>query len=118
MKIYLAGSWADRHNMQIAMKKLIEKGHQITHDWTNNEVLYNDYHDRSIRCASADIKGVCDADIVIALMTDDNYPYKGTRHEIGAAYALRELKNRKILDKAPVVWIVSNCDRYIKLDIP
>lgn len=110
MKIYLAGSWEDKSNMQSAMKKLIEKGHSITHDWTTAEKEYNDYHARSIRCSVLDIGGVCDADLVLALMTNDNYPYKGTRHEIGAAYALRELKNRKVINKAPLVWIVSNCD--------
>ena len=80
MKFYVAGSWENKQGPGQLMDTLREMGHTITHDWTQYEMVYNDVHERSKKCAKADIKGVCDADIVVAIMTLDNYAYKGTRH--------------------------------------
>ena len=62
------------------------------------------------RCGKADIRGVIDADLVIAVMTKDDYAYSGTKHELGAAFALRDLKEQGLINKCPLVWIISNCD--------
>ena len=114
MKIYVAGAWTHREELRKLMDDIEQLGHTITHDWTSNELEYNDYHERSVRCARADIKGVCDADLVIAVMTDDLYQYKGTRHELGAAFALKYQAEQdcEMGRKAwyPSVWIVSNSD--------
>lgn len=110
MKIYVAGAWADRELMRVFMTKLLElkAGHEITHDWTRYELQYTDKFERNIKCAEADIAGVCNADLVVAIMTKDDYPYSGTRHELGAAFALRKLANDGILMTSPAVWIVAN----------
>ena len=41
-------------------------------------------------------------------MTKDEYPYSGTKHELGAAFAMRYLDKDEV--KKPLVWIVANGD--------
>jgi hypothetical protein len=108
MKIYIAGAWTMRQELGLVMAQVEELGHTITHNWTSHELVYSDVVDRDKKCGTADINGVIDADLVIAVMTLDDYPYKGTRHELGAAYAMQQLKERGIIEEAPQVWIVSN----------
>lgn len=110
MNIYVAGGFPNRHVLRDFMSELERQGHKITHDWTSYELVYTDRHTRSVKCAKADITGVCNADLVIAVMTDSDYEYKGTRHELGASFSLQEMKSRGLLDKAPKVYIVCDGD--------
>jgi nucleoside 2-deoxyribosyltransferase len=118
MKIYLAGAWTDREQIHAHMITLVNQGHTITHDWTSYELVYNDKHERAKKCGRADLIGVYDADVVIALMTNDDYSYKGTRHELGAAFMLKELYIKGIIDKAPLIYIVCNGDPRTNTVLP
>jgi len=108
MKIYVAGAFVDKTELRQIMDKVEKLGHEITHDWTSYELVYTDHHERNIKCAKADIDGVIDADLVIAVMTRDEYPYKGTKHELGAAFTMKRLSARRIVDDCPAVWAVVN----------
>jgi nucleoside 2-deoxyribosyltransferase len=83
-----------------------ELGCEITHDWTSYELAYTDRHERSRKCALADIEGVVTADIVVALLTDDDYAYRGTSSEIGAALAASRITG----SKKPLIWVVASKD--------
>jgi nucleoside 2-deoxyribosyltransferase len=97
MKIYLAGKWSDKKENKDKMNLLIDDGHTITHDWTNNEITTRN-HEELQKYAILDINGVMNADVLIAVMDDPEYAYRGTFTEIGAA-----LGNNK-----PVI-IISKC---------
>ncbi len=90
MKIYLAGKWGARIPIRKIMRELeTEQKHEITHYWPDNED-----GDRSPqflgKCAHDDIEGVRNADIVVVLMDDPEYAYRGSFTEIGAALALNK----------------------------
>lgn len=90
MKIYLAGMWCDRVNIRKIMAEIEEAhGHRITHYWPDMENGPNTPEFLG-NCAKDDIIGVKNADVVIILMTDPKYPYRGTFTEIGAALALEK----------------------------
>uniref|UniRef100_A0A6C0EK87 Nucleoside deoxyribosyltransferase n=1 Tax=viral metagenome TaxID=1070528 RepID=A0A6C0EK87_9ZZZZ len=88
MKLYIAGKWYDGKKIQNKMKELVALGHTITHDWTTSETTYTSAEFRMREDAISDINGVKNADVVIAIVDDNDYPYRGTSHEIGAALAL------------------------------
>lgn len=80
-KVYLAGKFHDEQ-MPSRMASLIEKGFHITHDWTiNKDVPLKE-------AAILDINGVKECDVLIAIMDDESYSYRGTFTEIGCAIAL------------------------------
>ena len=80
-KVYLAGKFHDEQ-MPSRMAMLIKKGFHITHDWTIDK-------DVPMRKAAVlDINGVKECDIIIAIMDDETYSYRGTFTEIGCAIAL------------------------------
>ena len=106
LRVYVAGAWPRREEIKKVMINVEELGCKITHDWTSYELTYTDRHDRSRKCALADIEGVVTADIVIALLTDDDYAYRGTSSEIGAALAARRFTG----SRKPLVWIVASKD--------
>jgi nucleoside 2-deoxyribosyltransferase len=88
MKIYLAGKWGDRALIRDIMKRLeTEQKHTITHYWPECEDVEDTPRDLG-ECARLDIEGVRNAEVVIVLMTDPNYAYRGSFTEIGAALAL------------------------------
>lgn len=82
-KIYLAGKFHDER-MPSRMAMLIEKGFHITHDWTINKDV------PLVEAAILDINGVKECDIIIAVMDDEMYNYRGTFTEIGCAIALNK----------------------------
>jgi nucleoside 2-deoxyribosyltransferase len=84
MKIYVAGKWDDKIFVKNVQKCLTERGHEITHDWTTQAGV------EDWICAEKDIDGVVQADIVVALMMDPNYAYRGTFTEIGCALGLKK----------------------------
>lgn len=85
-KIYLAGKFHDER-MPARMQALRERGFQITHDWTIDK-------DAPLKeAAILDINGVRDCDVVLAVMDDESYSYRGTFAEIGCAIGL----NKRIL---------------------
>jgi nucleoside 2-deoxyribosyltransferase len=86
MKIYVAGKWSDKKIIQSAMDCFKLLGHQITYDWTQNETQTRSSEELS-KFAYLDMKGVMDADLLIAIMNDEKYEYRGTFTEIGGAIA-------------------------------
>jgi nucleoside 2-deoxyribosyltransferase len=90
MRIYVASKFENKDAVREAMQKVRERGHIVTHDWTNEDetqyVRVPARHDRYMRdCAQADVDGVRTAGLVIVL----NHPQgKGMFVEMGIAIAL------------------------------
>jgi len=101
MKIFVSGQINDIENVRLVQQKLIDAGHEITHDWTRNEtgdkMLGGDENklaniDEASRRAVLDIDAVLDAEVHIAC-TDNELPGKGMYVELGAAIALNETRS-------------------------
>lgn len=95
-KIYMAGAIIDKERMAHAMTVAEAHGHKITWKWP---VVKQSGPEAAIR----DIRGVAEADLLIAVMDQDDYAYWGTRHEIGAA-----MLRRQQTDGRYQIWIVCN----------
>jgi nucleoside 2-deoxyribosyltransferase len=106
MRVYVAGNWNKRKEIRALMDRLEEMGHTITHDWTSYERTYTSDHARNEDCALRDVEGVVGADLLIALLTEPDYAYRGTSSELGAALACRALRS----DRQPAIWIVAPAD--------
>ena len=91
MKFYIGGKWYDKKAIQSVMQQVRQAGHTITHDWTTYEAKYTDKAQKMTVCSAKDIEGVRNCDIFVALMTDPEYPYRGTFTELGAAIALGKM---------------------------
>ena len=120
--LYVAGKWADREKIGNIIKQLQQHGFIVTHNWTRVEtkdLLKNltektdtkehdvdeDGHsgftaEYMAACAKNDIEGVVEADALLVIMDQPDYPYRGTWTEIGAALAL----------KKPVIIVMPNED--------
>jgi hypothetical protein len=85
-----------REELSKTMDEIRAKGHTITQDWTKSEVdnIPERTAEDRIRYAREDICGVVEAELVLAVMDQDDYPYQGTRHEIGATMAMKEMARR------------------------
>jgi len=96
MKIFVSGQITDLDNVRIVQQRLIEEGHEITHDWTRNETgdkmlagdaaKLADIHETGRR-AELDIQGVIDCEAYV-VCTDNTKSGKGMYAELGAALAL------------------------------
>lgn len=80
-KIYVAGRFKDE-NIPDYIQTLKDKGYFITYNWTKHKELLPIYS------SSHDIDGVKSCDILIAIMDDNEYAYRGTYCEIGCALGL------------------------------
>lgn len=100
VRFYIAGKFADMHRIN-ALVRHLELSHslylQSSYDWTqraiHNKVHYespDEMHARWVDDAVLDVQGVRDADIVLALMDDPNYSYRGTNNELGCAIGLNK----------------------------
>lgn len=87
VKIYVAGKWYDKTTIKICIEILKSEGFEITHDWTATEEEDKKTDKDCARFAMMDLKGVMDADAIVVIITDANYPYRGTCVECGAALA-------------------------------
>jgi len=87
MKFYIGGMWNDKPHIQQCIAALRSMGHILTHDWTTYEA---DPTNKLANCAVRDIDGVRQADVVIAIMNDSKYAYRGTFTELGCALALNK----------------------------
>lgn len=115
MQIYLAGAWVDRVRLRSVMDQIEELGHNITHDWTSYESQWqNEVEPRNVKrqqdCARHDINGVLSADLYIAVMDINDYPYRGTNTELGCALGLGTLyrKTCGAEGRNIDVWIVAD----------
>ena len=66
MKIYIAGSWAERDVIKDLMKYLEDIGHVITEDWTlhTGKNMNHEY-------ATKDINGINECDVFILFLSKD-----------------------------------------------
>jgi nucleoside 2-deoxyribosyltransferase len=97
MKVYVAGKWSGKENINEKIKILEGRGDTITHNWTTVEIP--EYRTKEInrQFADWDIKGVSEAEVLIVDMTDPVYAYRGTWCEIGVA-----------LGQGIPVWLISS----------
>lgn len=96
MKIYVASKFGNREAVQEAQRRLIERGHSITYDWTRDDDpaiagACNEYKipiDETIArdLALRDVRGVQAADVVVFLPTEQGG--RGCYTEMGLALAL------------------------------
>lgn len=96
MKIFVSGQIKDLEYVRTVQDKLIEMGHEITHDWTNKlngDLLLSGSEaklkniDETSRRAKTDIQGVIDCDTYIICTKNREYG-KGMYVELGAALSL------------------------------
>lgn len=87
MKIYVAGKYCERYFVREIYKLLIDKGHEITVDWTNHDVYPNNSPvDILGTFADDDLRGVLEADLFIGDVLN-KHEYKGLWVEMGIALA-------------------------------
>jgi hypothetical protein len=90
--VYVAGkngSAEEKEYIRSAQAQIRKTGLVISHDWTAETVGETEsYYEYLARCAKLDMDGVRAADVVVALMMDPKYAYRGTFTEIGGALAL------------------------------
>ena len=96
LKIYVAGSWADRELIRSRMTYLESNFNvSITHYWQDVEMDNKNDKIFDRMKAERDIEGVKEAQILIVDMTNERYIYRGTYVEIGIALA----------QHIPIYWI-------------
>lgn len=94
-KFYLAGKWADRQALLVRANELEQLSWQCTYKWMLHENIDPELQGQAREQAMAhmavnDLNGVLAADVVVALMDDPKYPYRGTCTELGAALAAKK----------------------------
>lgn len=85
MKIYVAAKFEEGPMVQKVYEKLRARGHEITHDWTNEDAeKFKNEDGYAARCAINDFRGVMDADAVLVFNHDRLF---GGATEMGIAIA-------------------------------
>ena len=84
-KFYLAGKFSEGKDLLKYVNILESIGHECTHKWMEFEGATRE--EKAIN----DVKGVHNADYLIAFLTDDTYKYRGTLCEVGVALGLNTL---------------------------
>lgn len=101
MKIYVAGSWVEKETRAcVAMQKLRDAGHEITHDWATveqHQTWSNEKDSDKLmpsaerkKRASADLEGIEEADAVLVLAPEGRGS-SGMWAEFGFALAMRRV---------------------------
>lgn len=80
--IYVAGAWIHRADVQQKMEELKKLNFTITSNWVTRENGVNNPDDYR-ECARLDFEEIDNADTVLAIMTDNQYPFRGAFTEIG-----------------------------------
>lgn len=89
VKVYLAGKFGDKDGPMAAKRDQIRAaGIVITHDWMTYERPGPRTPDVLGDYAFKDIQAVKDAHVVVFVMDDPKYAYRGSFTELGAALAL------------------------------
>jgi len=88
VNIFLSGKFADKQSIKQKICELESMGYKITHDWTTHELPSLTSFDGLQEAAIGDINGVKDCDVHILVMTDKEYPYRGTFAELGCSLGL------------------------------
>lgn len=82
--IYVAGSWVERNQLKEIMNQFRSSDFDITSDWPDYEQKHCEPYECSL-ISGLDFQNIKRADVVVAVMTDPEYPYRGTNTEIGYA---------------------------------
>ncbi len=104
---YVAGQIEDTAAVVNVQQRVVSAGHELTHDWTKDLDLTEDYASRieeSTQIAKTDLGGVMDADAVLVLASSAE-PGRGLFVELGAAIARAELG---LLDHVVVVGAIQH----------
>jgi nucleoside 2-deoxyribosyltransferase len=95
-RIYIAGKWSDKENIRKCMDEVEQLGFSISHDWCTYE---SNATNTKSDMAQKDVEGVLSADIVVLLLTDPTYAYRGTWSELGVC--LGQSSTKKIYIVCP-----------------
>jgi len=89
VSVYVAAKFDDRERVRALQTKLRQAGYTITHDWTAHEANLADKTRAQFQeDAKRDRAGIQAADVVIFIMDDVEYAFRGTFYEMGYADAL------------------------------
>lgn len=105
MKFFISGQINDTATIKEQMQRVIAAGHEITHDWTDEDVFLGTREaklaqpDEAGYRADLDLKGVIDSDVYV-LSSNNEQVGKGMYAELGAALALHQVNGK------PLVYIV------------
>lgn len=93
--IFIAGGF--HHRVQIAEKirKAAKLGWTVTHDWTQK--LTDNTHRAHSATAKTDAEAIFAANVVVAIMDDPTYEYKGTFTELGMAIGMNLCGKKKAI---------------------
>lgn len=88
MKFYVAGRFSNKDKVRKINKLLLEKGHQLSGDWTSHEQVkpYDKEPSRSMTYSIEDMNAIVNCDIFILLINKE--AGIGSSTELGAAIAL------------------------------
>ncbi len=85
IKLYVAGKWNDKEFINTQIEYLESLGYTITHNWTKVETSDKHTKDELAGYAKGDVDGVMQADFLLTIITDVEYPYRGCCTELGVA---------------------------------
>lgn len=128
MKFYVAARFFEKETVKEVYRRIVEKGHSITKDWTEHEDItpYGDNIPQAQRCSKEDIRGVIDADVFILLTSAGGH---GMWVELGAAIATCAMTSIPAIfvvgphaddcmfSHHPLVTVVNNLDEVFELGI-
>ncbi len=119
IRVYVAGKWQDRTKIRLWYALLKELGYEITCDWTAHEYPGEDEANLLEEYAVADIEGVQDCDLLLAVFEEDLH-YRGALVEMGAALALKKpvwilghSQDSCIFTNHPLVCTFGDVDRLV-----
>lgn len=85
LEIYVAGRWNSREQLLARAESLERQGAEITHKWMLVETKSERTSAMRGQLALDDTEGVKTADVVVVVIDNVDYPYRGTYCEIGTA---------------------------------
>ncbi len=108
IKLYVAGKWNDKVFIGKQIEQLESLGYIITHNWTKIETNGVHTEEEIAGYAKGDVDGVIQADFLLTIITDIEYPYRGSCTELGVALG----NNKKVfvlnLTDKPITGYHSN----------
>ena len=101
MKFYVTGRSSSYDRVADAFRSIIEKGHEITFEWTKLPMAkpFAQNEHRATEYATSGVQGVVDADIYIIFADKDG---NGVFTELGAALASNTIQG------TPLVFAIGN----------
>jgi len=89
IKVYTASGWPYRQDVAKMNQQLRDNNINVISTWIEEENGINTPEDCA-KDALRDTRQVAEADVLLAIMNDDKYAYRGTWTEIGVAIALQK----------------------------